>query len=98
MTFPVSNTHAFKANSFALEKRRVSVKHINLCILLTLKLYVYTKFNIYVNQACFFNHFAAMQVNGFSETLSLAENSLSLASKSSSLASKSSSLAKKSLS
>ena len=30
-------------------------------------------------QACFFNHFAATQVNGFSETLSLAENSLSLA-------------------
>ena len=37
-------------------------------------------------QACFFNHFAAMQVKEFSETLSLAENSLSLARKSYSLA------------
>ena len=34
-----------------------------------------------LGQACFFNHFAAMQVNEFSETLSLAENSLSLAKK-----------------
>ena len=36
-------------------------------------------FDFWVQQACFFNHFAAMQVNGFSKTLSLAENSLSLA-------------------
>ena len=34
---------------------------------------------VFLAQACFFNQFAAIQVNGFSETSSLAENSLSLA-------------------
>ena len=39
-------------------------------------------------QACFFNHFAATNVTGFSETLSLAENFLSLGRKSLNLAEK----------
>jgi len=34
-----------------------------------------------IRQPCFSNHFAATNVTGFSETLSLAENSLSLARK-----------------
>ena len=39
-------------------------------------------------QPCFFNHFAATNVTGFSETLSLAENFLSLGRKSLNLAEK----------
>ena len=41
--------------------------------------------SILVRTALFFNHFAATNVTGFSETLSLAENFLSLARKSLSL-------------
>ena len=41
---------------------------------------------VVVKQAYFFNHFAAMEVNAFFETLSLAENSLSLERKPLSLA------------
>ena len=49
-------------------------------------------------QPFFFNHFAATNVTGFSETLSLAKNSLSLARKSLSLVKKSLSLTEKFLS
>ena len=43
---------------------------------------------IKVTQPCFFNHFAATNVTGFSETLSLAKNFLSLRKKSLNLAEK----------
>ena len=49
-----------------------------------------------VLQPFFFNHFAATNVTGFSETLSLAKNSLSLARKSLSLVKNSLSLTEKS--
>ena len=51
-----------------------------------------------VKAAFFFNHLAATNVTGFSETLSLAKNSLSLARKSLSLVKNSLSLTEKSLS
>ena len=45
----------------------------------------FVSIELWLIQPCFFNHFAATIVTGFSETLSLEKNSLSLVRKSSSL-------------